>query len=548
MARVQAEPRVYYPQARAILQVVLDGFADTAKDTAPLVIPVLPKSVKVVRNGYNQADSWELTFEVGDLPIDPDMVRAGAVEIYLFQLHESEQRVVSRKNPLIEPDGGGDRPRTPADTAALELGLATTRDRFTYGNRPQIAGLFDRDQLTLSNDGGWVTIAGQDYTAHLMSEQWKPLPNGRARRIPVGQRLDELVTNILAEADPEGRLAVEVRGMSASDLPIVGKNEVRGHKRGIPVEADTSYWDVIYKVTVRHGLIAFVDGLSVVLMRPQNLTSGEDAGRVKRLAWGVNLDHLELTRELGKQQGPTIVVRGYDPKTRQTVDVEYPVGSFHRSSKAGETKASKTQATKTSTHKSKLGKVTTTVKNRDEYEIVPAYGITDRETLARMAESLYNVRSRAERRVVAGTRDLRDMRGSDMLDVRSGDACTIEWDDFNRAILANPDLSPDAKQLHLEDRGFNSTVAATIVKHFAKLEALARPLRLKEATIDYDADEGVSIELDLADFIVVDGVRPGDGTRPGAVQRGKDARRTAEGEPVGWSAEQEAAEMRKRGS
>lgn len=535
-------PRRYYPQARAILQVVLEGFGATARDTPPVVIPCLPKSCKIMRNGYNQADSWEAVFEVGDLPIDPQLIRAGAIELYLFQISESEQRVVSRREPLAEPDAGAARPRGPADTAALELGLESSKDRFTYGNKPAIVGLFDRDSLTLSDDGGWITLAGQDYTAHLQSLQWPPTPKGRARRIPVGQRVDELVRVLLEEADPEGRLHVEVRGIRPEELPIVGKNEVRGSKRGIPVEADTTYWDVISMVAVRHGLIAFVEGLAVVLSKPRNLAA-QDAGRVKRMAWGVNLTSLELTRELGKQQAPTILVRGYDPVSRQTVEVEYPEGSYHRATKTGKTAA----ATKTTTRKSKKGKITTTVKNRDEYQIIPAYGITDPVVLKRMAQTRYEVLSRAERRVVANTHDLTDMNESDMLGVVAGDAVSVVWEDFNRAILSNPDLGTDVKIGHLVERGFNEEVAQIIAEAYAKLEAIQRPLRIAEATIEYDADAGVSIEIDAQDFIVIDGVREGDGNREGATARGHDARRTHDGEQAGWSPEREASEARRAG-
>lgn len=91
--------RLYYPAARAILQVVFDGFGDSAADSDRFVIPVLPKALTVHRNSYRQADSWELTFEANDLPIDPQQVRSGAAEIYLFQMPglAGDQRVVSRQ-------------------------------------------------------------------------------------------------------------------------------------------------------------------------------------------------------------------------------------------------------------------------------------------------------------------------------------------------------------------------------------------------------------------------------------------------------------------
>jgi hypothetical protein len=542
----------FYPQARAVLQVVFEGFGDSAKDSEIEVIPVLPKSVTLHRNSYNQADSWELEFDAGDLPIDPQLVRAGAVEIYLFQVDEAEYRVLSRREPLAEPDPGGLRPRDPADTAALELGTAEVRDRFTYGNKPQMAGLFDQDQLSMSDDGKWVRIQGQDYTAHLSALQWKPLPNGRARRIPAGKRLDVTLRELLLEADDLGRLQLELRGVEESELPIVGKNEVGANKRGIPVDQNTTYWDVMYKLATRHGFILFVDGLSVVLAAPRNLPTA-DSSRIKRMAWGRNIESLELTRNLGKQQSPTIVMRGYDPKTREVVDVVYPEGSFHvqqRLGKTGKAGHKFKEAVKEHTHVSKTGKVTTTVRKRDEYQIIPAYGVTDRVTLRRMAETRYELLGRAEREVVFRTHDLRDMNESDILQISAGDAYLIDWDDFNVEVLANADMTREDKIRHLVNRGFNAQLAGKIADAYAKLQALQRPLRVHDATIEYDVDGGVSIEAQLVDFIVVDGVRhdsENDTERRTPADRAHQRRRNGKGRPVGWTKEREAAELARRG-
>jgi hypothetical protein len=80
-----------------------------------------------------------------------------------------------------------------------------------------------------------------------------------------------------------------VRGLEDADLPIVGAGEVRGSARGIPVEQNTTYWDVIYKIAIRVGLIAYVDGLDVVLSRPKTITDklddrhqGSDVGQEPR--------------------------------------------------------------------------------------------------------------------------------------------------------------------------------------------------------------------------------------------------------------------------
>lgn len=543
-----AGSRIYRPQARAILQVIFDGYGESVRDSQIQIIPVIPKSVTVHINSYKQADSYELVFEAGDLPIDPRLIRAGAAEIYLFQTDGTEdQRVLSRRRPLAEPDPGGTAARDALSTLMLEMELPSSRDVFTLGNKPRIAGTFDDADIELSESGKWVTIKGQDYTAFLAAIQYPPNANGTARRIPTGKRLDLIVDDLLQEADPDRQLAVQVRGLTAADMPIVGAKESRANRRGIPVEQGTSYWDVIYKLVERHGFICFVDGLDVVISRPKTITD-RDTARIKRMAWGQNLEHLTMRRHLGREQAPTIVVRSYDPVTRKTLTAEYPNGQIDRSTvvTTGGKKPKFERRTKTTTRKLKGGKVKTTVRERDEYQIVQVDGITDPAALARIAENRYHLLGKSERKVIARTRDLRDLNGDDLLTCSAGDAYTIEWDEFNRELLSNPAISEAVKIAHLESRGFNSEVAREVARRYEILHGLDRPLRFREGTIEYDVESGVSIEMELQDFMVLDGIRPDSGaTRTPTTERKRAEQVKRDGQPIGWSKRYENAQRRR---
>jgi len=481
---------VWYPNARAVLQVVFDGYGGTGDDSEPVEIPIIPKSFTVHKNSYKQADSFEITFDANDLPMDPDLVRSGAIEIYLYQTQglRSDQLVPSRQN------AGDDA------IAFAEQNLL-------------LAGLWDEDSMTLDSSGKWVTITGQDYTAHLAAMQWPPTEGGRARRIPVGRRIDLILGEILAEADPDKHLRLVVKGLSDGELPVVGASEVSGNGRGIPVEQDTKYWDVMYKLAIRHGLIIFVDGYDVILTRPQNLDAA-DTSKVLEFAWGENVESLQLSRSLGKEQVPTIVVHGYDPTTHRTIVVEYPKGKREITAKTvkGDVKKTTTvqkfKAKKPPSHRAhRHGTKTTTVRKTDEFEIIAIYGITDPVVLLAAAENMYHLRGRAERKVVLRTQDLKDLRDANLLATRAGSAVMLAFSDYNRELLSNPEVPVGSKVAHLLSRGYNERVASVFAQRFAVLEGLRRPLRVREITYDYDAEDGLSLEMELVDFIVVNGLR-----------------------------------------
>ena len=495
--------RIYYPQARVVLNVVFDGFGPTAKDTPPKIIPTLPSDLSIQRNAYNQADGWEITFDADDLPIDPRMVRAGSAEIYLFSTRgiEEDRRLTSKQFGQV--------------------------DEFTLGHDPMVAGLFDDHGLSYDSSGRWVTISGQDYTALLMEKQFPPTAKGRPRRIPVGRKLDVILTELLAQADTTGRLAFKTENLEAGAIPTV-KPQTSGQKRGIAVEQDTSYWDVMYKLAIRHGFILFVRGLDVVLTKPQNLKDDQDR-RIRRMAWGRNIESLTMDRHLGKETAPNIVIKAYDSSLREPITVDFPIGHWKKVKVSGG-------------KKSKTGKTSSkTITKTDEYQIIPVYGITDRATLQAMAESLYHQLGIGERTVSFSTKDLTDLSEDekDLLNLAAGDAVAITFDEFNlnRALLANPKVTEGVKFQHLVDRGFGEAIAQIIAKKYDDLKALDRPMRVREASYTWSVKDGVGVEVQLVDFIMPAGAREADEKAPRKKQKKKDK----DGEIIGLTEAQENA-------
>lgn len=496
---------VFYPQARVVLQIVFDNFGPTAQATDPQIIPVLPKEVTVHRNSYRQADSWEVTFEGNDLPVDPQMVLSAAAEVFLFRLTEREQeiRLLSRQHTVLM-DTSDEKPRDEFDAQMLELGMTKAKDKFTFGNMPMVAGLVDDVSLEMSSNGKWLHMSGQDYTAYLMARQWPPTAKGTPRRIPVGKRLDVWLQDILDEADPQHRLKVKLENIDEASLPTVGSAETRDKARGIPVEQDTSYWDVIYKVVKRYGAVCFVRGLDVILTRPTSIRD-EFEHRIRRLAWGCNVENLELTRHLGKEKVPRIIARGYDPKTQKTVTAEFPPAPA-KTTVSTKVKGKNLTRDKVVRRKSAIPEGHLGVE-QDEYQVVPVYGVSDPARLLEIAKNMFTVLGQAERRVRVTTRDLVDFEGNSMLDLNPGDPITIGFVDFNQEMIANPDVPMAKKYAHLMARGYNEQVAAIIAEHYQQLEFLKRPMRVREMSFDYSAENGITVEIEAVDFVVIDGQR-----------------------------------------
>jgi hypothetical protein len=513
MSELDGQPRKFYPRCRAILQVEFDNYAisELGGHEKPLVIPVLPKSATVHRNKHNQADSWELEFSAADLDFDPKTVRAGEAQIYFFDAGSQDDSalVASRQNPTT---------RAPS---------ATVNDPFTHDYPPIIVGLFDDQSMEMSNDGRWVRIKGQDYT-QLLLKHWPPVEGThRARRIPVGQPLVTWARALLKEVDPSGRINVRFDGANpltiatratGEDLgPIVGKGEISGNKRGIPIQQETTYFDVFYKVCLRLGYICEIQGLDLVISQPRNLSSFKPAD-IRAMAWGNNIEHLSMSRHLGKEKVPRVIMKAWDDDRHLMIVVEVPDGGPHakeialaknpsRKTHAIEhikAAVAKTHAKKPHHHKA------TTLHKEDEFIIIPVHGISSPEALQRAGETYRTLIGRGERKVIVKTHDLVDIDGLGILDVKSGDPFYVRWQDFNKEAFSNPAKSFGERVDWLKAHGYQPDVAAVLAGSYDRMFAKAeRPLRVREATFQYDADNGLEIEMELQDFVMVGGVRGG---------------------------------------
>lgn len=522
----------FVPRCRATIQYVLDGYATgPGSEDEPITVDVFPKTATIHGNGYQQADSFSLGFDYLDLPFDPQLVRMGSAEVYLYDANSvlGDEPVLSRQY------GGKSGEADGIDKAALDVGAISER-AYTGWGEPVIVGLFDDQTIHMDDDGKWTTITGQDYTSELIRKQWPPTKSGRAQRIPVGSRLDAWAGDILERAGLKEKIFVRIKDVDSGTLPFVGHGEIANHKRGIPVQQNTSYWDVLYQTVTRYGFICYIKNWDFVIAKPKNLDDVSDRN-TRTMAWGRNLKSLELTRHLGKEKVPRIVVHAYnddapDKKDRLLI-IEEPDDDPRRKEAKMSGKPS-TRTTQKETIKSTTAKVGVKRPSKgqlpkhqtmtDEFIVIPMFGISDESAIRRAAKMLRTLIGRGERKITATTRDLVDTDGKPLLNLEAGDAFNIEWQDFNKELFTNPghtmaDRIKYTENLgnrisYLQNQGFQPAVAEAIAVGYQRLVENQRPLRLKEWTYEYSVDSGIDISFELVDFVVVDGVRDRDSIVP----------------------------------
>jgi hypothetical protein len=452
---------VYYPECRINISAILEGFG--GPDNPVEIADIVPHSVNVSLNSYKEADTWEVVFDAKRFPFSPELLKSAAVEIYLY----------------LKPD----------QTSTV------------LWNDPKnliVTGLVDNAVLTEDGDGGKVSLTGRDYTALMIDRQWDPLKSGKSGRVEDGD-LREVVQNIVNEATQFERIGrtlnvvvlgveedVTISGVdkNVTKKKVVTKNKSKTtkvskskarKKRGITVKADSTYWDVIYKLCLSYGFIVYVDGYEVVITKPNTL---QDASLSDyRMAYGRNLESLEVERKLSKESTPTIIVKSWEPKLKKSIQGQFP--------KQG---AKTTGPTAINTKK-------------DEFKIFAVPDVKDISTLEEIAKTTYYTLARGEGIIRFSTPHLRDLDNVDLTRMRAGSSVHIVWDAFNAETMLDKNISPQKKIALLRSLGYSQDVATLVAEQYSKLDYFRQPFYVKEVGITWDSRQGCKIDVEAMNFI-----------------------------------------------
>ncbi len=448
--------RLYYPNARAILSVTFGGHG-AGSDTDPFIVPVNPAGVSINRNPYRQADSWSLEFDAADLPVPPQAIRTGQVEIYLYNSD----------------------------------GLEDPKRNVTAGRKPSAVGLFDRASCSYDEGSREFSIDGQDYTSLFLAKKWNPND-----RVPSGRPLSRTIEEMITEVDRNRRIRLD---WQAKDDPTIGQGDSRRIKRrGYSPKSAESFWDVITDVCGRYGFVVFLEGYTVVVTTPRERLDAADP-RLRRLVWGRSLSRLEVNRNMGKERTPVIKVVSWDEDAQIIREGIYPDSQIEITKRA-KTRRGKDKGRRVAVGGTPYGVGT----DFDEVRVYPVYGMINPVDLKRAANTIYDLIARGEQEVSIETDDLTDELDLDLLELRSGDPLQVAFDPFNQNEIRV--LNEAQRYEYLTDRGYGPQVSAAIAANVDLLISLRKPHRVREATIDYtggEEDGGITISAELQEFVAL---------------------------------------------
>jgi len=443
---------LFWTRCRAQLEIVFDGRG--GKNSRPYHFEIDPKSASVGLNGFYEADTFQLEFDLRELPFDPDQVAYGAVRIYMWD---------SQKN--------------------LDVG------EWAVDGNEMIRGLVDDVESTMVGDEHIVKFTGRDYTAILLDAEWDARD-----KIKAGGELNDVVQSIADEAAPEGttaRFAVEWRGIDPP--PICGGLARSTKKKGLWVKPGKSYWDVIWDLCIQHAYVARVEKSTIIIEEPKTQTI-QRLENAPRLIYGQTLTKLEIKRKFAHETVPQVVIIAYDDRGRR-MEVKYPP---KRNVEVI------VNATRDQNPTDALG--IPLVAKKDDQMFFPApEGVIDRKALERYARMRFYQLGRGETVYSLATKHLlipdakNPQREINVLQLRPGDAIGVHFDPFNETFVRGI-KDTGARAEYIRSLGYKTEVANFIANNLDKLDLFKQDYYFNRADITYGVDEGIEIEIEAVNF------------------------------------------------
>lgn len=486
------------------------GLEATEHDNRTIGIDVLPLTSRIMRNGLMEADEAEVEFDFRNVPIDCRVLRAVFLDMVIGTVSASDYEF-------------GVLGVTRADGSPLSVVARVPGQDVRLGSSTRFVGYVDDWTVNSSENGDTISIRARDMTAPLIDQK---LPTGVSidMTLPVADGVQELIDNFAATrgmkvvfgnpGDPEDPLGRGDRGPTASDFMPRARKARKGRQARRAKSGDTAMtvWDHIVDTVVATGFLPIIRGLVLFIIEPRTFYQG--TSNAKQLVYGRNLIDLSFSRKLGGvSKVPTIEVRCPDPGIGRTRWARAPT-------KNGQV-ASGVYPESPPPKATRANNISPGGSAMEEIKVIPISGINDGVALERIATSLFEQIGRQEIEGSWSTADITAFGSDDegdLLDLQPGDAVEVLIAPLNAAttqdstntfpggaVTSMQELQsftvPRRKEF-LVRLGY-ADLAAQRLAEAQEQTHLVTTFRVQDVTIDWSQEDGVSIEGDFINFIVI---------------------------------------------
>lgn len=501
-ARLELERQQLEALQQGPTQKLPGGLDPSQGDDGAVIFTALPTIATMTRAPSKDADTAQIVFSFRDLPIDPRCIRSAFVAVTLGTVDREDyadgilnqrRRADKSLTSLIEHQDGQER-RLHSSTRFVGY-VAVWRIIFDESG----------DTVTLDCVDVSVVLRQQKLHGHLI-DLTKPIDVGVQELIdsfPTSKGIRVIIGTPVGSED-------EIQAPSGTIIPADLLPPVLKTRKGKVAKAQDktekmTVWDHITHVALRLGLIPVMGHFTLYLLEPR--VRFRDLLNPVRMVYGNNVDRLELARKMEGITTDTIEVRCPDRSVGRMMWARYPVLSGEpKSGILG--KPGSPQPTL-----SRASKVTPNGTGHEDVRVLTVSGVMHLATLEKIAESVFHEIGRQEISGSFSTHEIESFKSkfeADLLDLQPGDAVAI--------LVAAQSDKPDETGANTLQQFQALSVAARIKyleglrissKEAAKLAAAQEQARIQTAfragmvTIRWAAEEGIQVECDFFNFIVV---------------------------------------------
>jgi hypothetical protein len=283
------------------------------------------------------------------------------------------------------------------------------------------------------------------------------------------------------------------RYLTKNSSPIGSNTRYTARKASsVIAKAGDTCWDFIYNTCARVGRVASVDGRTLRVFHPltyqQGLNSLPEDGTTPWVAFGEDLESLEVERKFGRLSAPQVIVTSYDPKRKKVVTGKYPPDDEWARLE---------------------GKSYTVGQLRPPQAFFQIEsGIVADAVLVDIAMARYHALSTQQAIYSFETMDMYDLNGFSLLDVRPGYPMWVTFygsDGRDPFGIGFEELTYDQRVQKLKLLGHDPSAAEASARAFewTKNNAATKLLSVREMDVSYSHTAGVALRVTAANYVKI---------------------------------------------